>query len=199
MVAVLAVSSNGALISVYNTYIHYYSLHRKKAIDTKPRVCHYPSSITGADAMQTNEINSPEIKNHKKKEWSSLKLAGAVLRIDRGPMTIPIRHGVGDWPFHWPGWSIRSSRSGLHGRSLVSYGNVDYHLGRSRSGGSAASGYYLCPGSASVTWAPPHLTHGPMNRRCRSSGDVARELVDRLPTPPRQGRYTVCTTNYISY
>lgn len=145
--------------------------------------------------MQTNEINSPEIKNHKKKEWSSLKLAGAVLRIDRGLMTIPIRHGVGDWPFHWPGWSIRSSRSGLHGRSLVSYGNVDYHLGRSRSGGLAASGYYLCPGSASVTWVPPHLTHGPMNRRCRSSGDVARELVDRLPTPPRQGRYTVLVTS----
>lgn len=34
-----------------------------------------------------------------------------------------------------------------------------------------------------------------MNRRCRSSGDVARELVDRLPTPPRQGRYTVLVTS----
>lgn len=65
MVAVLlAVSSNGALISVYNIYVRILPT-QKKAIDIKLRICHYPSSITGADAMQTNEINSPEIKNHK--------------------------------------------------------------------------------------------------------------------------------------
>ena len=70
--------------SVYNTYVHT-PLHRK-VVETKSRICHYPSSITGLDAMQTNKINPPR---NKKKEWSSLMLAGAVLRIDRGPMTIP--------------------------------------------------------------------------------------------------------------
>ena len=146
--------------------------------------------------MQCKPIKSipPGIK--KKNGRASCWLAQSY-GLTGGRWPFQIRHGVGDWPFHWPGWSIRLSRSGLHGRSLVSYGNIDYHLGRSRSGGCQPQAVICALVPLQSRECPPHLAHGPINRRRRSSGDVARELVDRFPTRQDKADITLLRTNIL--
>lgn len=146
--------------------------------------------------MQCKPIKSIPPRNKKKNGRASCWLAQSY-GLTGGWWPFQIRHGVGDWPFHWPGWSIRLSRSGLHGRSLVSYGNIDYHLGRSRSGGCQPQAVICTLVPLQSRECPPHLAHGPINRRRRSSGDVARELVDRFPTRQDKAYITVLRTNIL--
>ena len=165
-------------------HIHTYKSDRK---NQNPNLS---LSITNhRSLMQCKPIKSipPGIK--KKNGRASCWLAQSY-GLTGGRWPFQIRHGVGDWPFHWPGWSIRLSRSGLHGRSLVSYGNIDYHLGRSRSGGWQPQAF-IC-----YFWF--RIDHVSPTTSCTRTNKSAAQIVGwcstrtcrSAPPPPRQGRYT---------